>query len=117
MERERWKGKYSYKLDDGSQSITVGFELNIIMSDGSFYGSSTDDEFCKICDIHPTVKGFIDDNIISFLITYPFSYARNDFGELELIKTIKNYQVEYNGNITEADKWNGEWIAVIESYK
>lgn len=114
---EKWKGKYSYKLDDGSQSMHINFELNIEINNDNFSGVSVDDEYKEICDVHPVVRGFMDNNFISFVIIYPYAYTRNDFGELELNKETKNYKVEYEGCMTDVDRWSGEWIAIFESIK
>lgn len=56
-------------------------------------------------------------DFISFVITYPYAYFRNNLGELVLDKNVKNFQVEHEGTVISNNEWEGEWSATVESVK
>lgn len=113
-----WKGKFSYNPEEYGIVEDVSFELYVQLKDGKFNGVVYDDEFRELCDILPKVKGFIDENHISFVITYPIAYSVDENEVVSIDPTKKGHDVSYDGYYTDnLGKWIGKWEILAKRIK
>lgn len=97
--KQIWKGIFTYNdgYDEVDQYINVGFQLELIFNDNSFVGTSIDLESQHIFDKPAAVKGFVDDEKISFVLTYPCYYYKDENGTIVLDKEAKHPEIHYLG--------------------
>lgn len=109
MEQKIWIGHYNYRLED-EISENHNFEIHANLDDGSFSGVAIEEEFTQLTGDKPTVKGFIEDDMISFVKSYPYLFETDENGKQIIDKSIRGHQVEYEGYFEE-DKgsWSGTW--------
>lgn len=113
-----WKGKFSYDPIEYGIIDDVNFELYVELKNGSFEGVSYDDEFRELCDELAKVKGFIEDEHISFVVTYPISYSIDENDVVSIDPSKKGHDVIYDGNfIGNLGKWAGTWEILAEKVK
>lgn len=110
-----WKGKFSYNPEEYGIVEDVDFELYVELKDGKFEGKVYDDEFRELCDQLAIVKGFIEENRIHFVVTYPISYSMDENDQVQIDPNKKGHDVTYNGILnTNRGKWEGEWEIMEE---
>ncbi len=113
-----WKGKFSYDPEEYGQSEDVNFELYIVMKDSTFEGVVYDDEFRSFSDLLPKVKGFIDNQHINFVVTYPIAYSIDDDDVISIDPTQKGHDVAYDGHyLDKLGKWVGKWEILPKKIK
>jgi hypothetical protein len=110
-----WKGKFSYNPEEYGIVDDVDFELYVELKDGKFEGKVYDDEFRELCDQLAIVKGFIEENRIHFVVTYPISYSMDENDQVQIDPSKKGHDVIYNGFFNpNRGKWEGEWEIMEE---
>ena len=110
-----WKGKFSYNQEEYGIVEDVDFELYVELKDGKFEGKVYDDEFRELCDQLAIVKGFIEENRIHFVVTYPISYSMDENDQVQIDPSKKGHDVIYNGFLNpNRGKWEGEWEIMEE---
>lgn len=116
-----WKGYFTYQ--DGyepiDQYIEVPFSLKLTFNGTSFTGESTDAESETVFNKPATVKGFIEDNTISFVLNYPCAYFKDEDGKIFLDKKVKHPEIRYFGILNEDNKgYTGMWemTVYVEKY-
>lgn len=88
MTKKVWIGKYAYTFDENTQFYS--FEIEANYEDGSFEGTVYEEEFSGFTKDLVHVKGFIEGELISFVKTYPYYYAIDDFGNTIIGKQEKD---------------------------
>lgn len=113
---QNWKGFFTY-LDgyDGlDQYKDVDFSMELELNDKSFIGLSTDVESKDFFDKPATVKGFFDDEKISFVLKYPCAYYKNENGEIILDRNSEHPDIHYLGFFSDDKKFvSGNWEMTI----
>lgn len=113
-----WKGKFSYNPQEYGVLDDVDFELYVELNDSKFEGVVYDDEFRELCEILPKVKGFIEDDHISFVVTYPVAFSIDENDEISIDKTQKGHDVAYDGYYApNLGKWIGKWEILAQKIK
>lgn len=113
--QEIWKGKFTYNPEEYGLMDDVDFELYVSIENGVFEGKVYDDEFRDLYDGLAEVKGFIDEDRIHFVVTYPVSYSMDENDEVKIDPTKKGHNVIYNGFLNkDKNKWEGEWEILEE---
>ena len=109
MERE-YLGSYFDLNEDGTES-SFGFRMKIELDAKlNFTGTIWEDEFSRISGKSITVRGFIDDDHISFVKKYPCKYESNENLEVVIDKDKPGHEVIYDGYWNEElENWSGEW--------
>lgn len=118
--KQTWKGFFTYLngYEIIDSYIKVEFQMDLTFNDNSFTGTSTDSESENIF-LEPTiVKGFIDKDIISFVINYPCYYYKDENGNLKLDENLQHPNIEYLGFYDETEKkYSGTWEMIISEEK
>ena len=113
-----WKGKFAYNPAEYGIIDDVYFELYVEVVNGSFEGKCYDDEFRDLCDQLSAVKGFFENDIISFVVTYPVSYSMDENEKVTIDQTKKGHDVIYHGTFnSKQNTWSGEWEILAEPEK
>tara|TARA_R100000935_G_scaffold21876_6_gene40575 strand:- start:1004 stop:1438 length:435 start_codon:yes stop_codon:yes gene_type:complete len=118
--KQYWKGVFSYL--DGYETINqykeVSFSMEITINDNSFIGTSTDSESKDVFDKPAIVKGFIDDDKMSFIVKYPCAYFKDEDGKIVIDKSLEHPDIHYLG-IFDDNKKNvdGNWEMTIYEEK
>lgn len=113
-----WKGQYSYnQIFDENESFD--FELKVHLENGSFIGYATEFEFAELTGgALPSIKGFFEDDHISFIKKYPYKYDSDLNGYAIIDKNQKGHEVVYDGFLNaELAIWEGTWEIIIEEEK
>ncbi len=89
--------------------------MEVEMDKGSFTGFRVDDESKDLFTDLVKVKGFIEDDFISFVVEYPYDYYVDlETGEAFVYSDVKHPGVNYEGT---RDKqtgiYNGEWQILV----
>lgn len=113
MIQKNWIGEYGYSFEKESE-IFFSFEIFAESNNGSFQGTVFEDEFSGFTGDLVIIKGFIEEDFISFVKTYPYYYATKESGEIVVDKQMKGHEVVYEGYFNnETGEWNGEWEILI----
>ena len=111
--KQMWRGNFTYC--DGYEEIdrytNVDFEMELFFTNDSFVGTSTDSESKDLFDKPATVKGFIDDEKISFLLNYPCLYYKDDNRQLVLDRESKHPEIHYLGF------WDGDKNNILDTWE
>ncbi|XOV68314.1 MAG: hypothetical protein ACFHU9_03875 [Fluviicola sp.] len=109
-----WKGSYTYFDDEENESKPIGFEIHAELVSGSFHGKVSEEEFTKLTGDKATVKGFVENDFISFVKTYPYAWWIED-EQYWINKELPGHDCNYRGFYSEADQeWSGEWEVITE---
>lgn len=115
MKEILFKGFYTYEdANFISGERLVAFRMRVTDHQGSFSGYAQDDETSAFFgEGEIRVKGFVENDFISFVKTYPQAYQTNTFNnyEAEPIPGSKPHNVEYFGN------WVPEEMRFIGKYQ
>jgi hypothetical protein len=108
--KRTYKGKY-YDIDHKGDEFQVSFSMVVEFNDKmSFKGSVWEDEFTKLSGKQLVVKGYIDEDHISFVKKYPCYYASDENGKRFIDESKLGHEVIYDGYWDEnSRKWIGEW--------
>ncbi len=118
INRRIWKGSFSYEVinpDEIVVVVTVPFTMEVEMEKNSFVGFRVDDESKDLFDEPVKVKGFIENDFISFIIQYPHDYYMDyETGEAFVEKDMKHPGVTYEGSFDhQTNSYKGEWIILV----
>lgn len=112
-----WKGKYAYEEDFPIED-SFDFELKVQYNEGSFQGIAIEEEFTKLSGESANVKGFIEEDYISFVKTYPFKFEELEDGTVAVDRSEMGHRVEYDGYFNmELNRWEGHWEIVFDHIK
>ncbi|WP_298755017.1 hypothetical protein [uncultured Psychroserpens sp.] len=97
--KQEWKGFFSYMegYDAIEQYKKVSFTMEIIIIDNIFEGISIDSESENAFNEPATVKGFIDEAKMSFIMKYPCAYFKDNHGKMILDHSTKHPDIHYLG--------------------
>lgn len=118
--KQTWKGFFTYLhgYEIIDTYIKVAFQMDLTFNDNSFTGTSTDSESENIFIEPILVKGFIENDIISFVINYPHHYYKDEDGNIKLDKDSQHPNIEYLGYYDEHEKkYSGTWEMIISIEK
>ena len=111
-----WKGNYCYLNEEGNEIDPFDFEITANLIASSFEGTAIEGEFSKVSEEPIYVKGFFDNDVISFVKTYPFGWDVDQGGEVQLHLDKPGHDVTYFGRLNpETLFWEGEWEIESES--
>lgn len=121
LHKEKWEGVFSYGDEYELDAYTeVKFFIEIEKNKDSFIGIAEDEESKGLFDTPIIVSGFFEDNFISFTLKYPYSYYKNEKGEIVVDKTKAHPEINYTGFYNSMLKsFEGKWEMineVIEDY-
>lgn len=103
-------GNY-FDIDQQGNESPFEFRMEVEIDEKhSFYGTVWEEEFSGITGKLITVKGFIDEDHISFVKKYPCLYSIDQEGKTKIDETKHGHEVIYDGYWNEeSGKWHGEW--------
>lgn len=105
-----WKGYYAYLDEDNLEVNPSNFEIRAILKNDSFEGKAFEEEFSEATNELVYVKGFFENDIVSFVKTYPFYWHIGDNGEVVTDRKKPGHQVSYFGKLDpETLEWKGDW--------
>lgn len=115
-----WKGFFTYLqgYDAIDNYIKVGFEMELNFDGDSFTGTSLDSESENIFQEPVIVKGFIENDIISFVKNYPYHYYKDEDGIITVDQNLSHPDIEYLGYYDDSEnKFSGTWEMIISQEK
>ncbi|HRE76979.1 MAG TPA: hypothetical protein PLL09_04050 [Flavobacterium sp.] len=115
-----WKGFFSYLqgYEIIDSYVKVPFKMNLTFNGNSFIGTTIDSESENIFTEPIKVKGFIENDKISFIVNYPYFYFKDENGQILVDKNIKHPNIEYLGFYDEMEKkFSGTWEMIIYEEK
>lgn len=118
--KQVWKGFFSYlqgyEIVDGY--LEIPFKMNLTFNGDSFTGTTIDSESEHVFTEPILVKGFIDNDKISFVVNYPYFYFKDENGNVLVDKSLKHPTIEYLGFYDEIEqKFSGTWEMIIYEEK
>jgi hypothetical protein len=112
-----WKGEFTYLKGYAEKEIyrSVKFTLEINVSNSTFTGISWDEESKHYFKSPANVKGFFDEEKVSFVLKYPCYYYKNEKGKIELDYNQEHPDIHYFGEFDNKDKSKvtGEWEMAV----
>ncbi|MDP5200891.1 hypothetical protein [Flavobacterium sp. DG2-3] len=117
---QTWKGSFSYLegYDIIDSYINVSFKMNLTFDGDSFVGTTIDSESENIITEPILVKGFIENDQISFVVNYPYHYYKDENDEILVDKNLSHPNIEYLGFYDQAEKkFFGTWEMIISTEK
>lgn len=114
--RQHWKGFFTYLegYETLDQYREVEFEMEITLTENSFVGIATDSESKDAFQEPAKVKGFIDNEKISFVMKYPCAYFKDERGKIILDKSSQHPEIHYLGFIDDDNvSVSGHWEMTI----
>ena len=114
--KQTWEGIFicieGYEASE--QYIEVAFTMDIVLSENSFTGTSTDVESKHVFNRPATVRGFIKDDTISFVVKYPCNYYKDETGAIAINQSAEHPDIHYLGFFDEdKKKVVGNWEMTI----
>ena len=118
--QQTWKGFFAYL--EGFEAIdeytTVEFTMEVTFNGNSFTGTATDTESENVFKEPALVKGFIEDDKISFVKNYPCYYYKDENGKIALDESLSHPNIEYLGFYDESEKkFLGTWEMIVDEEK
>lgn len=110
--KQIWQGTFTYMdgYDEIDQYTDVSFTMELAFEDNAFEGTSTDVESADIFDKPASVKGFADNDKMSFVLNYPCYYYKNDDGKIVTDESLKHPDIHYLGFFDEdKNSVSGTW--------
>lgn len=93
------------------EKYSVAFKMEVELDDNlNFSGTIWEAEFSSLTEEIPTVKGYIEEDHISFVLNYPLFYACDEKGQVYIDASKEGHEVIYDGYWNNVSKeWVGEW--------
>tara|TARA_R110002049_G_scaffold43826_10_gene128808 strand:+ start:344 stop:802 length:459 start_codon:yes stop_codon:yes gene_type:complete len=116
---ERWEGCFLYLVENINYDvpIVVGFSILVEIKNDSFIGTHSDEESAHLFDEDSIIKGYLEDNFISFTLNYPYLYFIDDYGNHKTDKSKDHPEIHYFGNFDmETNSYIGSW-ELYEEFK
>jgi hypothetical protein len=114
--KQNWKGFFSYLegYDTAEQYLEVEFSMEIMFEEESFTGTFTSSESKHVFNEPAKVKGFVEDDKISFILKYPFSFFKDENGNFNTDKATEHPEIHYLGFFNEDKSMvEGNWEMAI----
>ncbi len=113
----KWKGSFTYGKGYGARTgKSVEFTFELSDNDGEFKGFSIDSETKGLIFDPITVKGFWEDELISFTMQYPYYFTADDDGKIIVDRKKANPEMIFSGEFLEATgKYTGDWEIPADS--
>ena len=114
--KQTWQGIFSYEegYSDIQHYYEIPFTMEIEINEGSFIGTSIDEESKDLFDQPAKVTGFFEDDMVSFVLKYPHSYYRDDQGNICVEEEYEHPDIQYLGFYDEDLKcYAGNWEMVV----
>lgn len=118
--KQNWKGFFSYLegYDTIEQYRRAEFTMEITLMENVFVGISTDSESKHAFEKPATVKGFIEDDKISFIMKYPCLYYKDNTGKIIIDRSSEHPDIHYLGFFEEnKSSVVGNWEMTIYEEK
>lgn len=115
-----WKGFFSYLegYEVIDSYIKVPFKMNLTFNGDSFVGTTIDSESENIFTEPIMVKGFIDNDKISYIVNYPYNYYKDENGKILVDKNLSHPNIEYLGYYDQIEKkFSGTWEMIVYEEK
>jgi hypothetical protein len=116
--RGQWIGYFTYGPEYGEDVAGEKVQFIIFVdsfNNGEFVGRSVDTEGIGATFEVAQLKGFIEDNFISFTKQYPHFYGLDEAGNTVADKTKQHPMVSYAGEYNAATKtFSGQWELRLE---
>lgn len=114
--KRTYQGIY-FDIDQDGIERPYGFRMEVEIDEKhSFNGTVWEDEFSGITGKHLSVKGFIDEDHISFVKKYPCLFEFDAEGKIIIDETKSGHEVIYDGYWNEENGiWLGEWEVECET--
>jgi hypothetical protein len=114
--KRTYQGIY-FDIDQDGIERPYGFRMEVEIDEKhSFNGTVWEDEFSGITGKHLSVKGFIDEDHISFVKQYPCLYEYDADGKIIIDESQLGHEVIYDGYWNEEyGNWSGEWEVECET--
>ncbi|WP_298346695.1 hypothetical protein [uncultured Algibacter sp.] len=119
-QKQNWIGFFTYLegYDTIEQYKKVEFAMEITLTENSFVGISTDSESKNAFERPASVKGFIEDGKMSFVMKYPCYYFKDQNGKIILDHSAEHPDIHYLGFLDdEKDKVSGNWEMTVYEEK
>ncbi len=114
----RWIGYYEYgeSYPQSLQGKRTNFVLNLKETAGEFSGECIDISENNKINPAAEIKGFVNENLISFIKQYSYQLFIHDDGRREADYYNTHPEIEYTGYFDEnTNKYTGEWSMVIKN--
>ncbi len=111
-----YQGNY-YQIDKSGNNLPFLFRMEVELDKNfSFNGTVWEEEFTEMSGKHLSVKGFIDNDHISFVKQYPCLYKIDEKWKVNIDVSKRGHAVIYDGYWDESiGSWIGEWEVEGES--
>ena len=118
--KQKWEGFLTYL--DGYEDVEfykdVNFSMEIELEKKSFTGFSVDAESKDVFKKPAKVKGFFDNDKISFVMKYPCYYYKDDNSKIVLDLKSEHPDIHYLGFFNDKkDSVSGNWEMTIYQEK
>ena len=116
--KQIWKRFFSYLegYDTSDQYKEVEFTMEITLMENSFVGISTNSESKNAFNQPATVKGFIEDDKISFIMKYPCAYFKDENRKIVLNRSSDHPDIHYLGFLDD-NKTSANWEMTVYEEK
>lgn len=109
--RKVWIGKFIDLVSENKEE-EFAFRMDVELDEkSSFTGTVWEEEFYEQTKLFVDVKGFMNEERIQFVKTYPCIYEIDENFKTVIDYSKKGHDVNYVG---EKDKFNGKWIGEWE---
>lgn len=107
---EKLKGHYVYgePYPGHLRGTSVPFEVEWTLIDGIINGICVDDESKKVFDTPASIRGFIDNGIISFIKKYPKYWEIDETGKARVSDELPPPEIHYYG-LSIDNHFEGDW--------
>jgi hypothetical protein len=108
--KQTWTGYYTYGEGhpDAGKELTVPFTIEWELENGIINGNCIDDETKTLFSRPATIRGFIEDDMISCIKQYPTAWSKDENGTAYIIDEKPAPEIHYSG-VWAADHYEGEW--------
>ncbi|MBP6432589.1 MAG: hypothetical protein KA319_12555 [Ferruginibacter sp.] len=106
----KWKGQFTYgeNYPDSIKGVSVNFYIDCMDDCGSLTGTFYDDESKHLFNELGRFYGYIENDFISFIQSYPCFYGFDQNNHIYSISDTQSQQILYEGILTN-DKFSGTW--------
>lgn len=108
--KRTWIGKF-FDVGENGNEEPIGFRLDVEMAENmTFDGKMWEEEFYPKTKLLIDVKGYIENDHISFVKSYPCLYDIDENNQVVIDLNQKGHEVVYQGEWIESrGVWSGFW--------
>jgi hypothetical protein len=108
--KQTWTGHFTYRegYTGIEQELIVPFTIEWDLENDIIDGDCIDDEAKTLFSRPATVRGFIEDGMISFIKQYPAAWSKDQTGQAFIIDDKPAPEIHYSGTWA-GDHYEGEW--------